>query len=106
MKAPAHLHLAVRILDRVGVDEAVVGDLLEVYEARPSGLRVWREVAGALLAHVARHVRDNKPQTIRRLGTAAAALGLLVIGPPLVLVVASTRLLSARSGAVVGMGRL
>ena len=77
MKAPAHLHVAVRILDRCGVDEAVVGDLLEVYEARPSAFRVWREVGAALLVHVARHVRDNKPQTIRRLGTALAALGLV-----------------------------
>ncbi|MEQ1909937.1 MAG: hypothetical protein ABMA15_14000 [Vicinamibacterales bacterium] len=84
MKAPAHLHVAVRILDRCGVDEAVVGDLLELYEAKPSAFRVWREVAGALLAHVARHARDNKPQTIRRLGTAVAALGLLgysLLGP-------------------------
>lgn len=77
MKAPAHLHLAVRILDRCGVDEAVVGDLLEVYEARPSAFRVWREVTAALAAHFARHVRDNKPQTIRRLGTAVAAVGLV-----------------------------
>ncbi len=77
MRAPAHLYMAVRILDRFGVDEAVIGDLLEVYEARPSAFRVWREVAAALLAHSARHVRDNTPQTIRRLGTAVAALGLV-----------------------------
>ena len=77
MRAPAHLHLAVRILDRFGVDEAVIGDLLEAYEARPSAFRVWREVAGALLARLSRHVRENKPQTIRRLGTAVAALGLV-----------------------------
>jgi putative spermidine/putrescine transport system permease protein len=38
--------------------------------------------------------------------TAAAALALLVIAPPLLLVVASARLLSARSGAVIGLGRL
>ena len=77
MRAPAHLHVAVRILDRCGVDDAVVGDILEVYERRPSAFRVWREVAGALLTHFARYVRDNKPQTIRRLGTAAVALGLV-----------------------------
>ena len=77
MKAPAHLHVAVRILDRCGVDDAVVGDLLEVYEARPSAFRVWREVGAALLAHCARHVRDNKPQTLRRLGTTVAALWLV-----------------------------
>jgi putative spermidine/putrescine transport system permease protein len=38
--------------------------------------------------------------------TAAAALALLVIGPPLLLVLTSARLLSARSGAVIGLGRL
>ena len=38
--------------------------------------------------------------------TVAAALALLVVGPPLVLVVACARLLSARSGAVIGLGRL
>ncbi|MEO9137765.1 MAG: ABC transporter permease subunit [Jatrophihabitans sp.] len=38
--------------------------------------------------------------------TAAAALGLLVIAPPLVLVLAASRLLADRSGAVVGLARL
>lgn len=77
MKAPAHLHVAVRILDRFGVDDAVTGDMLEMYEARPSALRVWREVVAALLVHAVRHARDNKPQTIRRLGLAAATLCLV-----------------------------
>jgi hypothetical protein len=77
MKAPAHLHVAVRIMDRCGVDDAVVGDILEVYEAHPSALRVWREVAGALMVRLATHVRDNKPQTIRRLGTVMTALCLV-----------------------------
>lgn len=78
MRAPAHVHWAVRILDRCGVDDAVVGDILEMYEAQPSALRIWREVVGALLSRVAEHVRDNKPQTLRLAGTAAVALGLVV----------------------------
>ena len=38
--------------------------------------------------------------------TSAAALGVLVVAPPLVLVAACTRLLSGRSAGVIGFGRL
>lgn len=38
--------------------------------------------------------------------TAAAALGVLVLLPPLVLVGLAGRLLSGRSGAAIGLGRL
>ncbi len=82
MKAPAHLHVAARILDRCGVDEAIVGDILEAYEARPSALRVWREVAAALLAHLVAYVRDHKPQAIQRAALAATALALIVYWLP------------------------
>jgi hypothetical protein len=82
MKAPAHVYFAARLLDRFGVDEAVVGDLLEVYEARPSAVRLWREVAAALVARAAGHVRDNKPQTIRRVGTAVAAVAVIALAIP------------------------
>ncbi len=77
MRAPAHLHVAVRILDRCGVDDAVVGDLLELYEARPSAFRLWREVMMAVFARGVSHVRENKPQTVRRVATAVAMLRLL-----------------------------
>src|SRR6478609_3966179 len=73
MRAPAHLHVAVRLLDRCGVDDAVVGDLLELYEARPSAVRLWGEVVMAVFARGVRHVRENKPQTVRRVATAVAA---------------------------------
>ena len=62
MRAPAHLHVAVRLLDRCGVDDAVVGDLLELYEARPSAVWLWREVLMAVFARAIRHVREDKPQ--------------------------------------------
>jgi hypothetical protein len=68
---------AVGILERCSVDEAVVGDLLEMYEAHPSVLRLWREVAGALIATFIGHVRENKPQAVRRAATAAAGIWLL-----------------------------
>ena len=78
MRPPAHLRAAVRIMERCGVDEAVVGDLLELYEARPSALRLWREVTMALISRGARHVLDNRPQTVRRLATVAALAGLFI----------------------------
>jgi len=77
MRAPAHLRAAVRLLERCGIDEAVVGDLLEMHEARPSVLRIWREVAGAFLATGIGHLGENKPQAVRRAATAAAAIWLL-----------------------------
>jgi hypothetical protein len=77
MRAPAHLHVAVRILDRCGVDDAVVGDLLELYEARPSAARLWREVAAAVCGCIAAHIRQNTPQTIRRVATTVALAALL-----------------------------
>ncbi len=82
MKAPAHLHVAVRILDRCGVDEAIVGDMLEAYDARPSALRVWREVSAALLMHLARWARDNKPRAIQRVAMAGAAIALVAYWLP------------------------
>jgi len=77
MRAPAHLHVAVRILDRCGVDDAVVGDLLELYEARPSAVRLWREVLMAIFARGVSHARENKPQTVRRLATGIAVICVL-----------------------------
>lgn len=77
MKAPTHVYVAVRILDRCGVDEAIIGDLLEIYEARPSAFRIWREVAAALLGHLVQHIRDHKPQALRQAGFAVATLWLV-----------------------------
>ena len=77
MRAPAHLHVAVRILDRCGVDDAVVGDLLEMYEARPSAVRLWLEVTMAIVARGVSQARENKPQAIRRAATAMAVIGFL-----------------------------
>ena len=77
MRAPAHVHRAVRLLDRCGVDDAVVGDLLELYEARPSAVRLWREVLMAVFARGVRHVRENKPQTLRRVATGIAVIWFL-----------------------------
>jgi hypothetical protein len=76
MRAPAHVHVAVRLLDRCGVSDAMVGDLLEQYETLPSAVRLWREVAVALLACIGGYLRDNKPQTIRRTVMALAIFGL------------------------------
>jgi len=78
MRPPAHLRAAVRIMDRCGVDDAVVGDMLEMYQARPSTLRLWREVTMALVSRGLRHVRDNRPQTLRRLATLGAVAWLFV----------------------------
>jgi hypothetical protein len=82
MRPPAHLRAAVRIMDRCGVDEAVVGDMLELYESRPSAFRLWREVAMALAARTASVVTHHKPQTIRLLATAGAAIGLFLYLTP------------------------
>jgi len=77
MRAPAHLHVAVRFLDRCGVDDAVVGDMLEVYEACPSAVRLWREVVMAVFARGVRHACENKPQTVRRAATGVAVIWFL-----------------------------
>ena len=82
MRAPEHVHFAARLLDRCGVADAVVGDLLEMYEKHPSAWRLWREVASALVIHAAAHVRDNKPQTLRRTATAAAVLAVIAFAVP------------------------
>ncbi|MFN7981366.1 MAG: hypothetical protein U0Q11_05870 [Vicinamibacterales bacterium] len=82
MKAPAHLHVAARILDRCGVDEAIIGDILEAYEARPSAARVWREVTAALVSHAARYARDHKPQVIQRAAIAAGVIALIAAWLP------------------------
>ena len=83
MRPPAHLRAAVRIMDRCGVDDAVVGDMLETYQAHPSTLRLWREVMMALVSRGLRHVRDNRPQTLRRLATLGAVAWLFVYLIPL-----------------------
>ena len=101
MRAPAHLHVAVRILDRCGVDDAVVGDLLELYEARPSAVRLWREVAMAVFARGVSHVRENKPQTVRRVATAIAVVCVLVYslsGPAHVDIASSVRVEDVSGG--------
>lgn len=82
MKAPAHLHMAARILDRCGIDEAIVGDILEAYEARPSAFRVWREVAAVLVVHLAGYIRDNKPRVIQRIAVVGVALALVAYWVP------------------------
>ena len=101
MRAPAHVHAAVRLLDRCGVDDAVVGDLLELYEARPSAVRLWREVLMAVFARGVSHVRENKPQSVRRLATGVAViwfLGYLVGGSAHVDIASSVRVEDVSGG--------
>lgn len=76
MKAPAHVHTAVRLLDRAGVDEGIVGDILEMYEARPSALRLWTQVGAALIARAADGATAKAPRAIQ-LGLTTVAVALL-----------------------------
>lgn len=54
--------LAATILDRLADrNEALAGDLLEAYRAKPSRLRLWRELIGALAAGAFRNTGEIRP---------------------------------------------
>jgi hypothetical protein len=78
--------LAVALLQRLGADPALVGDLLEQFEHRRSRLWFWRQVFGALPVLVSGRARDVQPHRPRSInlsvaptGSAVGGVGLLAI---------------------------
>jgi len=59
---PSPPRLAAAILDRLADrNEALAGDLLEAYRARPSRLRLWREIVGAVVTGAFRTTGEIRP---------------------------------------------
>ena len=57
--------LAIWLLQRFGVNESVIGDLIERYEHRPSSLWFWRQALSTIIACLIRGVRIHKLLTFR-----------------------------------------
>jgi hypothetical protein len=81
MNPPA---LATWLMTRFGVNEPVIGDLVERYERRPSFFWFWRQTLGTIAACGFRDVRRHKLLTFRAvlLGTLAVWAFSWLIGPP------------------------
>ena len=102
MKPALQLRAAAWMLDLCGVDDAVVGDIIELYRLRRTGWALWREVCAAIATCiVARASAADKPQALRRIATAAAILWLFtftVAGTEPVNLAASLRVESVATG--------
>lgn len=75
MRSP--LRMAVWVLERCGVDEPVLGDVIELDAAHPSNVQLVREVLVAVSRHAGASFRGNQPQALRRLATVAGVAWLL-----------------------------
>ena len=71
MRPPA---LATWLLTRFGVNESVVGDLVERFQRRPSSVWFWRQTLRTIVACLIREVRTHKLLTFR-----AVLLGSLAV---------------------------
>jgi hypothetical protein len=76
--------LAVALLQRLGADPALVGDLVEEFERRRSRLWFWRQAGAAVL--VSGRARDVQPHpptavnlSVAPRGSAVGGVGLLAI---------------------------
>jgi hypothetical protein len=80
-KPPA---LAMWFLGRFGVNESVVGDLVERYEHRPSSFWFWRQALSAIAASLIRDLRTHKLLTFRAVlvGTLAVWVFSWLTAPP------------------------
>ena len=72
MRTP--LRIAVWLMERCGVDDPVLGDVIELDMVSPSNLQLVRDVLGAICRRMAAGVRKNRPQAIRRAATGAAVV--------------------------------
>jgi hypothetical protein len=68
------MKLAITLMDRFGVPEALIGDVVEKYRRRRSALWLWRQTLVAMAETSVRAVREH---TMEALG--AATLGVLVL---------------------------
>jgi len=66
--------LAVWLLTRSGADAALIGDLQEIFESRPSRTWYWRQAIVALLVGERRRLRRHTPRAIRMAVTIPAAI--------------------------------
>ena len=78
--------LAVALLQRLGAEPALVGDLIEEFEHRRSRVWFWRQVLAALPVLLSGRARDVRPHRSRAInlgvaprGSAVGGLGLLGI---------------------------
>src|SRR5262245_110483 len=80
--------LAAWFLKRLGataVEEALIGDLLEEYQARRSPVWYWRQVAAAIVVGALRDLRHHPAVPI-----GAIVTGLLIIGTPVFLLISTS----------------
>jgi len=66
--------LPIWFLQRFGVNESVIGDLVERYECRPSSVWFWRQALATVAVCLVRDVRTQKLATFR-----AALVGTLAV---------------------------
>ena len=59
--------LALRLLERFGVDPALTGDLVEQYGQKGSGGWFWRQTTVAIARHLAAEVRSDRSLMVRAL---------------------------------------
>ncbi len=71
------LRLAVWVMERCGVDPAVVGDVAELDLVHPSNVQLAREMSVAVTRRVAAGIRRNRLLAVRRAVTAAGVLWVL-----------------------------
>jgi hypothetical protein len=72
MKQPPRL--AAWLLPRFGINESIVGDLIERYETKPSSAWFWRQTLTAIFAGAARDIRGHKLLALRAVVTGFAAV--------------------------------
>ena len=67
--------LALALLRRSGADPALIGDLIEEYEARRSRAWVWRQVMSVLAVGMTGRARETSPHRARAVNLSAAPAG-------------------------------
>lgn len=77
MTARPPLRVAVWLMERCRVDDAVIGDLIELDHTHRSSRRLWREALMAIGRSTAARVGHDAPQTVRRVATAAGVVWVL-----------------------------
>ena len=86
MRQPPPPRFAAALLNRIGADPALIGDLIEADESRPSRVWLWRQVMAAVAVGLSGRARETQPLRWKAINLSAAprrsavgGLGLLAI---------------------------
>lgn len=84
MTAHRSPRFAVAVLNWLHIDDSLIGDLVEEYEARGSRLWLWTQVLAAMFFGLSGAARDPQPHQRRQVRLSAAPAGAPVGGVGLV----------------------